>query len=930
MAACILLAVMLTGLFSVPAAAENEPVTLRVAFNPLEGFFEYDKKGHETGYGVDLLNKITQYSGIRFEYVKADTWEETKSMLLSGEADIRMPGTMPQTPSTTLGYTSNSIFYTSHVLMTLKSRDDLYYEDYENAHNLKIGITEDMYANLSYDGQKFGTFAESFGFGDENLVYYDTYNDERAALDAGEIDAVISNIVDMRSDMKLLLRFDSSPNYISMTKGNPYLEGIDSVLAQILDEDPEYLNNLNKYWFPHLNSIPLTKEETEYVNGLGGLTFAFHGSKGYLSMQQSDGTYTGFYPDMAAFISDKLGVPCHQITAGEEGEADIVIYPDYYFDYKYADENQINITLPYLTARYYEISKRNAVIDETTCRVAAVRDQRVTQDYIADGYTEEQMVWYNNDAECIRAVENGDADIAFANSYVAEYYLAMYRYIDLRYSLTKYSHQVSFGVMNDGDGMITTVLNKMLDSVSEVELDRLVTNSMNSYPGEDILQEWVISNPTHAFAIAGVMGALAIAVILVIIFAKRTRKQNVKLQKATAAKSDFLSRMSHDMRTPLNVIMGMNKLAQENDNPPDTKECLEKIDISSEFLLGLINDVLDMERVENGRLELHLFPYAQSDFTNYINTIIRPLCEQKNIQLDYWCEYSEEDSKEFVVMQDKLKINQIYFNLLSNAVKYTQENGHITFYIQAEEKPDGKLAMHVTISDNGIGMSKEFQQHMFEPFSQENQVVTSVSQGSGLGLAIVKRMCDLMGMTISVESELGKGTTYRLYGEYTLVQSQEEQKAEEIKKETKKDYSVLAGKMVLVCEDHMLNQEIIRRLLEKQKIIVDLAEDGKMGVEKFSKSAIGTYDMILMDIRMPVLDGLEATRAIRESEREDAKTVPIIAMTANAYKEDVNRSLDAGMNEHLAKPIEPEVLYETLVKYINKENDRNNIEREPS
>jgi signal transduction histidine kinase/CheY-like chemotaxis protein/ABC-type amino acid transport substrate-binding protein len=888
-----------------PAATHaNEGITLRVAFCPLEGFFEYDANGNETGYGVDILDKITQYSGIRFEYVPAKEWEDTKTMLKNGDVDIRMPVTQAINSTSNAGFTQNPIALTSHVLMSLKTRTDLYYEDYEAVKKIKIGITKGL-----YDSIDFHSMAMGFGVPEENLIYYETYDSEYEALKRGDIDAVVSNIMDMTSDLKLLVRFDSVPNYIEMSDDNIYLSAIDNVIVQINTDEPEYITNLTARWFPDKNEIPLTKEETEYINSLGELTFVLPQGQGFLSMKEKDGSYTGFYPEMAKKICNELGVDCNQISDTDETGSGVAIYPDFYFDYEWADEKGISLTLPYFTERYYEVSEKNSRIDEASCKIAAVKDMRATQDFIADSYGENQIVWCSDYAACIRAVKKGEADITYVSSYAAEYYLSMYRYANLGYSLTAYSNKVSFGVKGDADGTLLTILYKLLEGMPDEEIDQLLTQSTSNQPAQDIMQEWIVSNPTYAFAMAGGIGAVLVTVILVIVFANRTKMQNIKLKKATEAKSEFLSRMSHDIRTPLNVIIGMNQLARENDNPPDTQDCLEKISISSDFLLGLINDVLDMERVENGKMELHLSPYSGSEFRSYIETIIQPLCEQKNIRFDYRYDSPEN----FVVMQDKLKIHQIYFNLLSNAVKYTPEGGTISFHTLVEVLSDKKVGMHVTIADTGIGMSKEFQDHMFDAFSQENQVMSSVSQGTGLGLTIVKRMCDLMKMKISVDSDRGKGTTYHLYGEYDIARESDIHR-QVLENRGMKDLSVLKEKVVLVCEDHMLNQDIIHRLLEKQGIIVDMAEDGNTGVEKFRKSSPGAYDAILMDIRMPIMNGLEAARAIRTLKRKDAQSVPIIAMTANAYAEDIEKSLKAGMNAHLTKPIDAKLLYETLAE----------------
>ena len=384
-------------------------------------------------------------------------------------------------------------------------------------------------------------------------------------------------------------------------------------------------------------------------------------------------------------------------------------------------------------------------------------------------------------------------------------------------------------------------------------------------------------------------------------------------QRANEAKSEFLSRMSHDMRTPLNGIIGMTYLTQEMSLPDGARENLEKIDRSSKFLLGLINDVLDMTRAESGRIELHPEPYPFPEFIRYFDAVIRPLCAEKGQDLEV--AFHPPQLSE-VPLVDKLRTSQIIFNVLSNAVKYTPEGGRISYDIGEELLPDGRLAFDHVISDNGIGMSEEFQRHLFEPFSQENRNDVSERRGSGLGLAIVKRLADAMGATIEVESKLGAGTTFRLHFVFDAV-SAAEARAREGGSTTADAGDVdLTGRRVLICEDHPLNQEIARSLLEERGAIADIAEDGAVGLEKIEKSAVGFYDAVLMDVRMPVMDGLETTRAIRRLDRADAKTLPIIAMTADAFEDDVRRCLDAGMDAHVPKPIDPRRLYGELAEAL--------------
>jgi PAS domain S-box-containing protein len=381
-------------------------------------------------------------------------------------------------------------------------------------------------------------------------------------------------------------------------------------------------------------------------------------------------------------------------------------------------------------------------------------------------------------------------------------------------------------------------------------------------------------------------------------------------KNATAAKSDFLSRMSHDIRTPLNGIMGMTRLALEEKDENKKTDYLNKIDSSSKFLLGLVNDILDMSKVESGKMELHFAPYTRTEFLTYLKAVIQPLCDSKNI------EFRINDSLELreAVMTDKLRFNQIFFNLLSNAVKFTHEGGHVSLSLASRTDAHGSVETEICVADDGVGMSEEFLERMFEPFEQEYTSSNVHRQGSGLGLAITKQLVDLMGGRITARSKLGEGTTFRVLLPLRAADVPAAEKTEEASDTD--GQAALSGRHILVCEDNSINMEIMKLLLEKKGMTVTAASNGREGVDVFKVSKYASFDAVLMDIRMPEMDGLEATKEIRALARHDAQAVPIIAMTANAFDEDVEASRAAGMNAHLAKPIEPDLLYKTLAQQI--------------
>ena len=385
---------------------------------------------------------------------------------------------------------------------------------------------------------------------------------------------------------------------------------------------------------------------------------------------------------------------------------------------------------------------------------------------------------------------------------------------------------------------------------------------------------------------------------------------------ANAAKTEFLARMSHDIRTPMNAIIGITALAFDDVGDEDAiRDDLTKINSSSHFLLGLINDILDMSKIEDGSMELRNELCRYEDFIGDLQTMFEPLCKQNELTL----QIKKSDKEIPPGMADKIRLKQIFFNIMSNAVKYTPAGGTISYYEEEVRITEKENYIAFVVEDNGIGMSKEFMERMYQPFAQERNEVASGVEGTGLGLSITKSLIELMGGTIRIESELGKGTKITVCLTFERANEAEYTKRKEEKEKHREQADdILEGKRIFLVEDHPINTAIARRLLEKKGVVVYTAENGREAVKKFKGSAEGFFDAILMDIRMPEMTGLEASEAIRALDRDDAKKVPIIAMTANAYEEDVRLSKEAGMNSHLSKPIETDSLYRTLAEEISK------------
>ena len=383
-----------------------------------------------------------------------------------------------------------------------------------------------------------------------------------------------------------------------------------------------------------------------------------------------------------------------------------------------------------------------------------------------------------------------------------------------------------------------------------------------------------------------------------------------QLRMASKSKSEFLSRMSHDIRTPMNAIIGMIEIAEMHQNEKErVMDCIKKIRKESIHLQTLINDVLDISKIESGKFTINQEESCLNDVVERINIAVQSLVGKRNLQY----QYSKRDIQYPYMMMDSLRITQIYMNLLSNAVKYTPDGGRVSLEIWQEECAEpGRIHLCAKVSDTGIGMTKEFMEDMYSEFSRGTDTRINKIQGSGLGLAIVKELTDLMNGTIDVISEVGEGTTFVVKLVVDIVEH--ENRSNEMSREI--DFSKAEGLKVLLAEDNDLNYEIAHEILTYYGVEPEWAKNGKIAMEMFENSEPGRYDLILMDMQMPIMNGLDATRAIRQLNRNDAASIPIVAMTANAFEEDKRACMEAGMNGHIAKPIDVETMFATIFECI--------------
>lgn len=458
------------------------------------------------------------------------------------------------------------------------------------------------------------------------------------------------------------------------------------------------------------------------------------------------------------------------------------------------------------------------------------------------------------------------------------------------------------------------------------ELHSIISKGLNTISFEDIaliFDSCIEDNETYYFEmlyyqhplllvfIAVVIVSLFLITLLVILYTRRIQKKNTELSIAKNAQSDFLSRMSHDMRTPMNGILGISYLAKDKTDVKEMQKDFRQIESSGNLLLNLINDTLEMNKIESGKLILNPELCNEHQIFDSIFDTIRPLAQKKNINFII----NIQDINWKYLKIDYKKLQQIFVNIIGNSIKFTPEGGKIEFIMECLWEKKDILRDRFTIRDTGIGMSKEFLKHIFEPFTQENRLKDSSVTGTGLGMSIVYRLIQLMGGTIEVNSKINEGSEFIIELEFPYTAAINEE--DESKKNLANNYN-LSGKRILLCEDQVVNRIVVVNILAKLGIMVETAENGEIGLQMFKNSAVNYYDAILMDIRMPIMDGLESTKQIRALNKLDANTIPIIAMSANAYEEDIKKSIDAGMNAHLSKPINPPLVFETLNKYLNK------------
>jgi len=904
-----------------PVAAAT-PTVLKVGFFAFDGYHMQDQNGRRSGYGYEFLQQLARYGDWTYEYVGYDqSWNDMQQMLADGRIDILTSAQKTAERLRQFAFSAEPIG-TSSAILTIRAGDTRWTAgDYGGYDGMRIGLIAGNSRN-----DKLAAFAAQHGF-TYQAVYFDSVSQLTAALQKGDvIDAILTSNLRIITDEWVLDQFDPSDFYVMVRKDDgELLDRINQAIKAMDEARPDWRGELWTHYYTADTGgqISFSADERQYIDSLkqsGTAIRVIVDPDRQPYSYFADGQAQGIMPAILDMISASSGLTFEYVITADRtayfqalhDASKPAVRLDAFYDLYDAETLGYKLTNPYLTASVSLVTRKN---NGTVYRNVALPQDADPTDYRLVQQATAAITYCPTLQGCFQAVLLGKADATYTLAYTAQQYISQHDLSAQLETTLQPQYEVSYaiGVSTDQDERLLTILDKAVSNLDDSQVQAVIISQTASARRNMGLNELLRNNP---WLLAGLC-TLVVALVGLAVLAglrqhsfalvkqsnERLRLEALRADEASSAKSDFLSRMSHDMRTPLNGIIGMTHIAQAQDNPPATADCLDKIDTSSSFMLGLVNDVLDMAKAESGTIELHPEPYPFSQFEKYIAAVIQPLCDSRQQHLIMDAQVVDG----VVPLLDVVHVNQVYFNLFSNAVKFTPEGGTITFRQRSRLEAPGRLALHVEIIDSGIGMSAEFQKHLFEPFTQENRDDNAANRGTGLGLAIVRRLMTMMGGTITVRSSPGQGSDFIIDVVVDCISEQPDAKPVPAAPDVE-----LTGRHVLLCEDNALNQQIARYILEKAGIEVVTADDGRQGVDLFSQSIPGFFDAVLMDIRMPVMDGYQAARCIKSLDRPDAAAVPIIAMTADAFADDVRRCQQAGMAGHLAKPIDSRQLLSML------------------
>ena len=930
---CLLLASMLLAAllgFAMPASAagsdDTPQRTLRVGFYAYTGYHIMDKDGHRSGYSYEVLQRIAQYENVKFEYVAYDCdANEAADMLERGEIDL-LP-TLRITPERAerFAFSSEPISNLATMLTVRAGNRSIVAGNYETYNGMTVGMSR----RGNGRNQSFIHYAEEHGF-TYTPIYFDTDEELSLALRTGVITAAVSNRLRKTTNEWIIDTFDLQDCYIAVRKDDSAtLRLVNDALTKMDRDDPTWRTTLFDKYNENIhssNKLYLTAAEENYItthNANGTIFQVLVNPDRYpYSYLDEDGCPTGIMVDLFKLVADRAQLhysflaPASRSEYGtmlDSGDADFVI--DFSDDYSMAEDYGYQLTNSYLSAEFSWVMLRS---HSGGLSKAIVPDNFNSESLEMPGLQDISSVRYAGSFDdCLAAVRNGDVDACYTYTYQAERAVFDDKYNELRAMLSDERRSFCIGVRADYDILLLGVLNKSVDSLTRAEIVALTNKYINL--GQ---QKFSLVRLTYQYPLFVVLIVLCVIItnVCVVLSMRARRFRDLteaalhRAEEASAAKTEFLSNMSHDIRTPINGIMGMLDIAEENfEDQARVRDCLTKMRGAASHLLSLVNDVLDMSKIESGSMKLLNNPFDLRVLLQACCDIVEGQIIERNLTFTkqigpFWHPY---------LVGSELHVLQVLINILSNAVKYTPDGGTIRFCAKETLYEEGLVHLRIEITDNGIGMSEEFLQHIFEPFTQEQRSSRTHYKGTGLGMAITKKLVDQMHGSLDVESEPGKGSTFIVRLSLPVDPTPHPVAAEQPAKQ--EDAPTLAGLHLLLAEDNELNSEIAVTLLEAEGAKVTAVTNGREAVDAMQHAAPHTYDAVLMDVMMPEMNGLEATRCIRafEGVGPDEGT-PIIAMTANVFADDVRACLDSGMNSHVGKPLDMRVLMREILKYTHR------------
>ena len=926
---CLLL--LLPALFPVKAAAETAPAKV-VRVGSFEDTFNYvNEKGARKGYGYELLQTLSGYTGWQFEYVTCD-WSDCFEKLKNGEIDIMGDISYTEDRAEEMLFSDEPMGEEKYYLYADLSRADISASNFKTLNGKKVGVLMGTEPEVMLT-----EWEEKYGIKTQH-VNISNNEDVKQKLANHEIDCFVSLEESFWAELGIstITRVGKSSIYYVLNKDRSDLkEELDNAMRALDEEAPFYTADLCKKYFSLDYKPILTGEEKAWLRKHGAIRMGFLTSdRGVSTYDPATGEITGTITDYIQFAADCLGNQElefqlvgyddkeAELNALKSGEIDMI----FHFDQSpnLAEEYRVARTNTTWTANMMVVTNKQLFIENQVNRVAVPQNKISLTRYIAFYYPQWEIVDCDTQEDAIKLVKDGQADCFVTGVSSEEKYSKNHGF----YSVPLPNPANSCFAVKSGNRSLLSILNKTIKAMPA----NMLTGSLAMYKSSArkvTLSEFIRDNFFMVLLVSSIFVAVILLAILKLLRKARkaeaaarkaandTQELNEKLQiaaenaeSANLAKSTFLFNMSHDIRTPMNAIIGYADLASRHlDDPAKLEKYMENIQVCGQNLLMLLNNVLDLARIENDKTEMeYSVSDVDKDFRNCI-AMFRNQADSKGQTLTVTTHLLHP-----YIYADVPHLTEVCTNLVSNAVKYTGAGGTIRCGVtQKPGEKEGWCDTVVTVADNGIGMSQEFQKHIFEPFERERTSTVSKVEGSGIGMGIVKKLVGLMGGTVEVESKIGVGSTFTVTIPCRIASEDETQ----AKRETNpSDQKCLCGTRILLTEDNDLNAEIATELLQEEGCTVDRAKDGVECVDMLEKAANGMYQLILMDIQMPVMNGYDAAKKIRRMDDPQKANIPIVAMTANAFSEDKQVALDAGMNDHIAKPIDMSVLVPTLRKYL--------------